>query len=187
MKRFITIIAAVLALSSCIQNDLPYPIVELEILDITVEGAIDEPVIDRVNRTVTFNLAESTDIRNVKITDIVYSQDATPSREMVGSFDMRSPQYVTLSLYQHYEWVITASQSIDRRFNVIGQIGQTEYIVKRVKEESGLEDIKVVATGGLGRIIAEETDAIDIYDPNLTLKGIFLIYKKQNRKTGKIS
>lgn len=38
MKRFITIIAAVLALSSCIQNDLPYPIVELEILDITVEG-----------------------------------------------------------------------------------------------------------------------------------------------------
>ena len=65
---------------------------------------------------------------------------------------------------------------------VYGQIGQTEYIVKRVKEESGLEDIKVVATGGLGRIIAEETDAIDIYDPNLTLKGIFLIYKKQNRR-----
>ena len=90
MKRFITIIAAVLALGSCIQNDLPYPIVELDILDITVEGAIDEPVIDRVNRTVTFTLAENTDIRNVKITDIVYSQDATPSREMVGSFDMRS-------------------------------------------------------------------------------------------------
>ena len=131
MKRFITIIAAVLALSSCIQNDLPYPIVELEILDITVEGAIDEPVIDRVNRTVTFTLAESTDIRNVKITDIVYSQDATPSREMVGSFDMRSPQYVTLSLYQHYEWVITATQQIDRRFNVFGQIGETEWDVER--------------------------------------------------------
>ena len=69
MKRFITIIAAVLALSSCIQNDIPYPVVELEILDLKVEGAIDEPVIDRVNRTVTFTLAENVDIRNVKITD----------------------------------------------------------------------------------------------------------------------
>ena len=47
-------------------------------------------------------------------------------------------------------------------------------------------EIKVVATGGLGRIIAEETDLIDIYDSTLTLKGMLLIYKKQNRKTGRI-
>ena len=46
--------------------------------------------------------------------------------------------------------------------------------------------VKVVATGGLGRIIANETDVIDVYDPNLTLKGMNLIYKKQNRKSGKI-
>lgn len=65
---------------------------------------------------------------------------------------------------------------------VYGQIGQAEYLIRQVKKESGLDNIKVVATGGLGRIIAEETDAIDIYDPNLTLKGIYLVYKKQNRK-----
>lgn len=65
---------------------------------------------------------------------------------------------------------------------VYGQIGQTEYLVKKVKEETGLANLKVVATGGLGRIIAEATDAIDIYDANLTLKGIYLVYKKQNRK-----
>ena len=34
-----------------------------------------------------------------------------------------------------------------------GQIGQTEYIVKRLKEESGYTDAKVVATGGLGKMI----------------------------------
>ena len=66
---------------------------------------------------------------------------------------------------------------------VYGQIGQAEYLVKKVKEESGLENIKVVATGGLGRIISESTDAIDIYDANLTLKGIYLVYKKQDRRT----
>lgn len=66
---------------------------------------------------------------------------------------------------------------------VYGQIGQAEYLVRKVKEESGLDNIKVVATGGLGRIISESTDAIDIYDANLTLKGIYLVYKKQNRRT----
>ncbi len=61
---------------------------------------------------------------------------------------------------------------------VYGQIGQTEYIIKRAKEEMGREDAKVVVTGGLGRIIANETSYVDVYDPNLTLKGIFLVYKK---------
>ncbi len=65
---------------------------------------------------------------------------------------------------------------------VYGQIGQTEYIIRKVKEEVGNDKIRTVVTGGLGRIIANETDSIDIYDPNLTLKGIYRVYKKQNRK-----
>ncbi len=69
---------------------------------------------------------------------------------------------------------------------IYGQIGQTEYIIREVKKEANLGDIKVVATGGLGRIIASETTLIDVYDPTLTLKGMLLIYKKQNRKSGKI-
>lgn len=60
-----------------------------------------------------------------------------------------------------------------------GCIGQTEYIITKMKEESGLDNIKVVATGGLGKLISENTDKIDIYDPNLTLFGLRLIYEKQ--------
>ncbi len=63
-----------------------------------------------------------------------------------------------------------------------GQIGQAEYIVKHMIEESGLSDVKVVATGGLGSLIANETDCIDIYDPNLTLLGMKFIYDKQKKK-----
>ena len=63
-----------------------------------------------------------------------------------------------------------------------GQIGQTEYIIKKVKEESGLSDLKVVATGGLGRSIADETDSIDIYDSALTLEGLRMIYDKNRMK-----
>ncbi len=35
-----------------------------------------------------------------------------------------------------------------------GYVGQTEYIIRRIKEESGLDNIKVVATGGLGKLIS---------------------------------
>jgi type III pantothenate kinase len=39
----------------------------------------------------------------------------------------------------------------------------------------------VVATGGLGRIIADETDTIDVYDASLTLDGLRIIYEKNKR------
>ena len=38
--------------------------------------------------------------------------------------------------------------------------------------------LKVVATGGLGRIIADETETIDIYDSALTLDGLRILYEK---------
>lgn len=65
---------------------------------------------------------------------------------------------------------------------VYGHIGQTEYIIKKIKEETGLEKMIVVATGGLGKIISDATDLIDVYDNNLTLKGLWLIYKKVKGK-----
>ena len=59
-----------------------------------------------------------------------------------------------------------------------GQIGQTEYIIKQVRKESGYDDLKVVATGGLGRIISDETELIDEYNGDLTLEGLRIIYGK---------
>lgn len=64
---------------------------------------------------------------------------------------------------------------------VYGQIGQTEYIVKHMIKESGFENVKVVATGGLGSLIASETKCIDIYNPNLTLYGMKFIFDKQKK------
>lgn len=64
---------------------------------------------------------------------------------------------------------------------VYGAIGQTEYIIRKIREESGYDDLKVIATGGLGRIISQETDSIDVYDPELTLSGLRLIYNKNRR------
>lgn len=69
---------------------------------------------------------------------------------------------------------------------VYGQIGQTEYIINQVRKETGYDNLKVVATGGLGRIISDETDAIQIYNRDLTLEGLRIIYDKntKNRQCG---
>ena len=61
---------------------------------------------------------------------------------------------------------------------IYGYIGQIEYIVKKVKEEMQCEELKVVATGGLAKVIQDGTNVIDHYDSLLTLKGLAIIYEK---------
>ncbi|MGD8192504.1 type III pantothenate kinase [Brevibacillus ginsengisoli] len=58
-----------------------------------------------------------------------------------------------------------------------GFVGQVEGIVRRMKAESKTEP-KVVATGGLASLFSNETSSIDVVDPNLTLKGLRLIYER---------
>ena len=64
---------------------------------------------------------------------------------------------------------------------VYGYIGGSEYIIQKMKEEIGRDDIKVYATGGLGRVIYNETDMIDVYDPDLAFKGMKIIYEKKKK------
>ncbi len=62
-----------------------------------------------------------------------------------------------------------------------GYLGACEYIIRRFKEETK-KDLKVIATGGLGKIIAQNTKLIDIYDRELTFKGLYYIYQKNRGK-----
>lgn len=64
---------------------------------------------------------------------------------------------------------------------VYGYIGQTEYIIRRMKEEANLPGASVVATGGLGKIIVDGTECIDVYNPKLTLEGLRLLYLKNKK------
>ncbi|MDO4814031.1 MAG: type III pantothenate kinase [Gemella sp.] len=57
-----------------------------------------------------------------------------------------------------------------------GFIGQFEAIIKSMKKEIN-QDVKVVLTGGLAKLLAEHSDQVDIIDDELTLKGIIELYK----------
>lgn len=58
-----------------------------------------------------------------------------------------------------------------------GFVGQVEGIVRRIVAEYGSVP-KVVATGGLASLVAKETECIHVVDPYLTLKGLHLIYER---------
>jgi type III pantothenate kinase len=59
---------------------------------------------------------------------------------------------------------------------IFGYVGLVEGIVARMKEELGGR-AKVIGTGGYASIIAGETNIIDAVDPDLTLKGLRLVYE----------
>ena len=68
---------------------------------------------------------------------------------------------------------------------IYGYIGMVEYIVKKLKEEMGCPDAKVIATGGLSEIVSSNSDVIDIVDRTLTLRGLYLLYKLNSEQGGK--
>ncbi|HEY9061967.1 MAG TPA: type III pantothenate kinase [Pseudobacteroides sp.] len=61
---------------------------------------------------------------------------------------------------------------------IYGYIGQVDYIVKRMKKEMKEENVKVVATGGLARLIASESETIDEINGLLTLEGLRIIHER---------
>ena len=62
-----------------------------------------------------------------------------------------------------------------------GYVGLVEGLVRRIREERG-EAMGVVATGGLAPLFAGATDVIDKVDPDLTLWGLRLIYRRNSNK-----
>lgn len=62
-----------------------------------------------------------------------------------------------------------------------GYAGQIKHIIKKIKEEIK-EEVFVLATGGLGKILSAEIDEIDEYDYDLSLKGLYSLYELNKNK-----
>lgn len=59
-----------------------------------------------------------------------------------------------------------------------GYIGLIEGLIARVRAEYGRDDMKVVVTGGLAPLFADGTAIFDYVDPDLTMKGLVEVHRR---------
>ncbi len=124
VSAFIVII--LFGFTGCIKNDIPFPRIQQNILEIEAVGEAKAASIDEELCSVTVYLGESVDIENVSFSKYVYSDGATTDPDLAdGSYDLSKPLVVTLYKYYDYYWTIKAEQTIERYFSVEGQIGES--------------------------------------------------------------
>ena len=74
---------------------------------------------------------------------------------------------------------------------IYGHMGLVEYMVSKMKKElseiTGKQDVKVIATGGLASMISSGVSCIDEVERDLTLEGLEIIYRKNQKPLSKMS
>jgi hypothetical protein len=145
-----TLLAA-LAMTSCIENDVPYPHIQANIITIEAEGQSRSAVIDSVNCTVTLYFPEEADIYNVKISNFTISDNSQVVDNVFDeTLDLSRTRTVKLHNYYDWEWQISAVQSIERYFTLDGQIGSSTIdevghrVIAYVNESMDISNLKVL-------------------------------------------
>ena len=151
MKKLIYIIAALAALTGCIDNDLPYPVVVPHITSLTATGT-ERVDINYDDRTVTLVFPETTDLRDIEITSVEIDEKiAVPSIEIVGRHDLSSPLKFNIRTYSDYAWKIVGVRNVQRYFTVEGQIGSSTIdpvncrAIAMVGKNVDVSDVKVTS------------------------------------------
>ncbi len=63
---------------------------------------------------------------------------------------------------------------------VTGTVFMVESMIKAIAKELG-RNVKVVATGGLAKVISLQSKMINAVDSNLSLEGIALLFDRNNK------
>lgn len=114
------------SLPSCIHNDIPFPRIPQDILDIAAQYQSADAIISDKDLSVEITLHEYADIRKVRFDKFEITPGATSSVNLLeGYHDLSRPMRITLSRYQDYDWIITVRQPITRYFVVEGQVGES--------------------------------------------------------------
>lgn len=160
-------------LTSCIENDIPYPIISGDILGMSVEGQIGSATIDKKNRTVALEVSDSVLLDKLRITQLKISQEATlivdstrcidyakfPATGFVSldsipkrsdtRMDFTSPVAFLLKTYQDYAWKVSVKQTINREIDVENMYGtpvidaESRQVIIYIAKGKPLNNVKV--------------------------------------------
>lgn len=120
------------SMQSClIDNDMSYPRTRANITAFEVDGQ-KSVTIDENTRTVTIELDEVADISAVKVMSAAMTDGAScPDFPVPGTvLDLTHPKKFVLSIYQDYEWTVSASQNIERYVRCDNQAGDASFNLK---------------------------------------------------------
>ena len=143
---------------SCISNDIPYPVISLQILTFEVEGQEGSTIIDKVTRTVTVPLKETINLKEVVVKQCKVTEGVEAPLDSATVIDLSSPKKYTISLYQDYEWTIQASQTIERKLTIKNQFGKpkinskTHEITAEVAKTASQKNV-YISDIKLGRVV----------------------------------
>lgn len=162
-----------LALSSCIKNDVPYPYIPGNILEMEVEGQTGEAEIDATKGLVNITIGGNVDIDSLKVLKLKISEEAMMTPDSVAcvkfvkfprwSFDslealpsaantcmrLGKPAKILLQTYQEYPWTIQVKQVIHRAIKVKNQVGEAivdesnKTVLIYVTEDQKLDEIQI--------------------------------------------
>lgn len=76
-------VGMMLLIASCIENDIDYPVVKLQFLDIAVEGQSGNAIINTETNTITLNLDETVNLKKVKVTKLELTEGAKPIWQLI--------------------------------------------------------------------------------------------------------
>lgn len=150
MKKYLIIFccAALGTLVSCINNDIPYPNIKAEVIDIEVEGQKSFTV-DVDNCMVSIVLDEEADMNAAKILKLKVTPDAQASINVNDRLDLSSQVQFSIDLYRRWEWSIVATRPVERNMQVKNQVGAAVIDVDaltvdiRVSKNQRLDEILV--------------------------------------------
>ncbi len=143
-------ITLMLVNTSCIENDIPYPNVEMAITALEFEDQVGNTVIDAGLNMVSVNVSETADLKKLVVTEYSFVDALGRSDIQVGdTLNLVDPLVTKLSLYQDYQWTIKAKQPIERYFEIENQVGastidvQSKVAIAYLKPTISLARVKI--------------------------------------------
>ena len=152
----IAIIILTFSLSACIENDIPYPIVKVEVTDFEVEGIKGNATIDNSHRTITVDVLDTVNIQKLKITKFAIKDlespevtlDVVTPESCMSYNDFPRKPFTSLNnlpnantcvdfskdsvdfrfhTYQDYIYTVKVNQIIEREIEVTQQYGDAKF------------------------------------------------------------
>lgn len=135
-----------LLLTSCVENDLPYPTIEGVIEEIAIEGQTSAKI-DKASASIQIKVADTLDLRDLAVEKLVVTKgmtvipDSSACRDYLHFPDtgfvsvdslpetvntrmnFKEPVSFLLRLYQDYLWKVTVEHDIQRRVTLAHQLG----------------------------------------------------------------